>query len=53
MCSLLPYGTSICCFASMHMAQNLFILSIVHVYTFSAPSCTAHCALYLARDHAP
>ena len=37
------------------MARNLFILSIVYiyVYTFSASFCTAHCALDLARGHAP
>ena len=36
------------------LARNLFILSIVCVYTFfSASFCMAHCALDFARDHAP
>ena len=41
------------CVFSGRMARNLFILSIVGVCTVFAEFCTAHCALDLARDHAP
>ena len=45
------------CVVGGHMAKNLFI-NFVHcnLYVFihfSAAFCTAHCALDLARDHAP
>ena len=40
----------------LYSLKPFFILSIVCVYYFihfSAAFCTAHCALDLARDHAP
>ena len=43
------------CVVSSRMARNLsiFILSIVCVHTFFCSFLSAHCALDLARDHAP
>ena len=45
------------CVVGGRMARNLFFLSPfcpLYVFThFSAAFCTAHCALDLARDHAP
>ena len=50
------------CVVGGRMARNFvlfffffffFFVCIVCVYTFSAAFCTAHCALDLARDHAP
>ena len=39
------------CVVGGHISRNLFlILSIIH---FSVAFCTAHCAVYLAKDHAP
>ena len=43
------------CMVGSHMAQNLFILFCpLYVFIhFSAAFCTVHCALDIARDHAP